>query len=187
MAYFYTPAFVAYCKGAPVEEIATQFSIPLDSLKAKMRAEGWKTLAGVLFGNDGPLPAHTADALARIEANRTKNYELAVKLRDNLRVVLDALCAGTLRIKKLFNYKGTATEYDAPLTISDLVNLATYAHTIHEMTYRALGDHGANGGKADTTAAAAPPAPAMTIILPAAIALPRDQRQGPDETRLLEA
>ena len=177
MAYNYTACFVAYCKGAPVEEIAEYFKIPLKSLKAKMRQEGWKSLADKFIGLNGPVPANTAETLTRIEANRAKNYETASRLRDELDRNLDRLEAGNLRVKKRFQYNGHVVECDAEPSIADLVQLATYARMVQDMTYRALGDRVALGGRqADAAAEAQPPSPPIQIILPAAISIPREKR-----------
>jgi hypothetical protein len=155
-----------------------------------MRQEGWQGLADALIGQTGPVPRNTADALARIEANRAKNYEMAAKLAKELDRILDRLAAGTLRIKKRFQYKGQVVECDAEPSIADFVQLATYMRMVHDMTYRALGDIVANGGhKADAAAGAQPPSLPIEIILPKEIALPRHERAARAEAerkRLLE-
>ena len=188
MAYNYTSAFVAFCKGAPAEEISIELNIPIGSLKSKMRQEGWKSLADSLLGQNGPVPGNAGEALARIEANRAKNFEAAAKLRDELGKIIDQLLAGTLRIQKRFHYKGGIVECEAQPSLADLVQLATYARMVHDMTYRALGDIGANGGhKADVTAGTQPPACPITIVLPEAISMPRTERAARAKERLLAA
>jgi len=187
MAYSYTPAFVAYCNGQSPDTIAAALNIPIDSLKSKMRQEGWKGLADKLLGQNGPVPVNTEDAFARLEANRAKNYEDACRLRDKLSRMLDELEAGTLRIKKYFLQKGEVVEYDAEPSMSDLVQIATFARMVQDMTYRGLGDQGVNAGhKADAAAGAQPPVAPITIILPKAIALPREQRAALAEQKRLE-
>jgi hypothetical protein len=172
MAYNYTPAFVAFCNGEPPEAIAAELNIPIDSLKSKMRQEGWKGLADRLLGQNGPVPVNAENAFARLEANRAKNYEMACKLRDALGRIIDQLEADTLKIRKFWQLKGQVIEYDAKPNMSDLVQLATYARMVMDMTYRALGDQVV---KADAAAQAhTPPAP-ITVILPKEVALPREQ------------
>ncbi len=186
MAYPYTPAFIAFCGGAPLEEISAEFKIPLDSLRAKIRQEGWRTLANRMSGRLQVEINPNESTLAKIEANRAQNYEAAVKLRDHLRTVIDHLCAGTLRVKKLFHNKGQVIEYAAEPTPGDWVNIATYARTIFDMTYRALGDWASDkGSKTDTATGAPTPAPAFTVILPSAIAGPRMGGGKPDPGTLL--
>jgi hypothetical protein len=183
MAYSYTPAFVAYYLGAPLEEIATQLNIPLKSLQAKARQEGWRSLMMRMSERTAPDYAPSTEALDKIEANRRKNLEVACNLRDDLKTVVAALVAGTLRIKRLIN--GTIVECEP--TPNDRLTIATYARTVFDMIYRAVGDHAANGGrKADASPESPPPAPPTTIILPAAIALPRELR-GEPPARLLPA
>ena len=178
MAYPYTPAFVAFLGGTPAEEIAEEFDIPLKSLLAKIRQEGWRGLANRIAGRITADWTPHEDAFAKIDANRAQNYDTAAKLREHLNEIVAALRAGTLRIKRQFQQKGQITEYEAPLGPSDWLSLATYARTIADMTYRALGDVQAQQkpGQDAPTGAKAPPAPPVTIVLPAAIALPRGER-----------
>jgi len=99
-------------------------------------------------------------------------------MREHLFEMIAALNAGTLRIKKQFQHQGKIVEYEAEPSILDRLNLATYARTVTDMTYRALGDHVANGGyKADASPGTPPTAPSVTIVLPAAIAKPRQERE----------
>src|SRR5262245_8313741 len=169
MAFPYTPAFLAFCRGAPVEEIATKFSIPIESLKAKMRQEGWRTLANRLVSKGVPEQPPSERILEKIEANRAANYETAADLRRDATKIIEALLNGTLRIKKQWQYGGKVIEYEAEPTIADRLDLANYAKEIADLTYRALGDHGANGCHREDVAAGAPPppCPAVTVILPA--------------------
>jgi hypothetical protein len=177
MAYSYTPAFVAYCQGAPVEEIAAELKIPVTSLQAKIRQEGWRGLANRMSGRIPADAGPNDDALNRIEANRAKNYEIAAKLREHVIEIVIALRAGTLRMKKQFQHKGQIVEYEAKPGPAEWLNIATFARTVFDLTYRALGDFGANGGyKADASPGTPPPAQPISIILPAAIARPREER-----------
>jgi hypothetical protein len=177
MAYPYTPAFLAFCGGAPPEEIAEEFKIPLKSLLAKIRQEGWRSLASRLAARITADSPPNDDALNRIEANRAKNYESAAKLQEDLAQIIAHLRAGTLRIKKRFQHKGQIVEYEAEASITDRLNIATYARMIADLTYRALGDFGANGGyRPDASPGTPPPASPITIILPGAIARPRHER-----------
>jgi hypothetical protein len=178
MAYSYTPAFVAFCGGAPLDEIAEEFNIPIGSLTAKVRNEGWRGLANRIAPRFGPDTSPADDILDKIEANRAKNYEAAAKLREHAVTIIKALCAGTLRIKKQFQHKGQVIEYEAEPGPSDWLSIATYLRTIADMTYRALGDHEANGRyRADAGPGGSTPAPSIEIVLPDAIAKPREQRQ----------
>jgi hypothetical protein len=187
MAYPYTPAFVAFCGGTPVDEIAAEFKIPIESLKAKMWQEGWRGLANRMAGRiTVDLVPHDA-ALSKCERNRAKNYEAAVKLREHLTEILEHLRAGTLRIKKVFHYQGRTIEHAAQPGPADWVCIANYAMAIANMTYRALGDCVGNGGyKADVSPGAAPPVSPMTIVLPAAVANPRAERCRDVESRAIE-
>jgi hypothetical protein len=178
MAYNYTGAFCGFIRGATPGEIAEEFKIPLKSLTAKIRQEGWRGLANRMAGRIAADSTPTDDALSRIEANRAKNYEIAAKLREHVIEMVIALCAGTLRIKKQFQYKGQIVEYEAEPGPADWLNIAAYARTAFDLTYRSLGDFGANGGyKADASPGTPPPAqPMTTIVLPSVISRPREER-----------
>jgi len=177
MAYLYTPAFVAFCSGASVDEIAAEFKIPIESLKAKIRQENWRGLIKRMAGRITADRIPGEDALARCEANRAKNFEMASKLREHLIEVVGALRAGTLRIKKVLHRKGETIEFLAEPGPADWVSIAAYARTIADMTYRALGDMVANGGyKADVNQGNQTPESALTIVLPEVVARPRSQR-----------
>lgn len=180
MAYPYTPAFVAFCGGAPVEELAAEFKIPIESLKAKIRQEGWRLLANRMSGRITVDWTPNDAALVKCEENRAQNYRMAAELREHLKEMIAHLRAGTLRIKKQFHHRGQVIEAEVEPGPGDWLNIATYARTIADMTYRALGDHGANGGyKADASPEKAPPAPPVTIVMPSAVALPRPLRSLP--------
>lgn len=174
MAYNYTTAFVAYSKGSTPEEISREFQIPLDSLKSKMRQEGWVGLADKVCGHYGPIPRNAAEALDRIEANRAESYAQAAKLRDHFNTIIEQLAAGTLKIKKSVLQKGQIFEFEVEPSISDLVSLATAVRMAHDMCYRALGDQGAIAVQKAAVAAATqgPPAP-ITVIIPGIVATPR--------------
>lgn len=178
MAYPYTPAFVAFSGGAPLEEIAEEFKIPIESLKAKVRQEGWRGLANRITGRMVADVTPYDEAFKKIEANRAKNYEAAAKLREHLMEIIQHLSDGTLRIKKWFQRKGQMVEYQVEPSPADLLSIATYARTITDMTYRALGDFQAQGKAVQDAPAASltPPPPPITIVLPGPVSRPRYER-----------
>jgi hypothetical protein len=192
-SYPWQAAFVAYCNGTAENEIAQVFDIPFDSLKQHMSAEGWAALrtrlplvttragsenALSLRGTNG-LPAEIEAKLAVIQENRTKNLAVFSDLRDRLIERLTAWKAGTLRIEKSWNNKGVVVTHEAAPGPGDWVNIATFAQTIAQGTYRALGDFQAQdkpGQDAVGGQLVAPQAQAITIILPVSVALPRAER-----------
>lgn len=194
-------AFVAYCNGTAEDEIAQVFDIPLLKLKVKMQAEGWAALrekmplvttragqnatALALRGTAG-LPAEIEAKLAVIQENRAKNLTVFVDLRDRLLEQLQAWKAGNLRIEKSWSNKGVVTTHEAAPGPGDWVNIATFAQTIAQGTYRALGDFQAQDkpGQDAVGGAQLNPSlgPAITIILPGAVAMPRAER-GIDDAR----
>jgi hypothetical protein len=92
---------------------------------------------------------------------------------------VQALKSGELRVERLFNGKLGILRAETAPTTGDWVNIATYARTIADGTYRALGDfQGQDKPGSDAPAGTVNAAqPSITIILPAAIAVPRAERQ----------
>jgi hypothetical protein len=183
-AYLWQAAFVAYCNGTPEEEISQVFSIPLDTLNDRMAFEGWRALRtkmpmAMTVTGDAQLPAKTEAKLAVINENRQKNLAVFTDLRDRLVEKLTAWRDGKLKVQKAFNFKGIITTHEADPGPGDWVNIATFAQTIAQGTYRALGDFQAQdkpGQDAIGGQLTAPAGPAITIIMPGAVAFPREAR-----------
>lgn len=178
-AYNWEAAFVAYCNGAPEDEISQLFDIPLTSLRKRMARDGWAGLRNKLpLAQDKlPLPAKVNAKLEAIEENRRVNLDAFVKLREHAVEMVTALRDGRLKVQKQFHNKGLVVTTEAAPGPGDWLNIATYLRMISEGTYRALGDFQAQEKSGqDTGAAAVPAAPAITIILPHAIAAPREKR-----------
>ena len=126
MAYPYTPAFVAFCQGAPAEEISAVFNIPLKSLQAKMRQESWQTLANRMAGSITMDRTPNDEALAKCEENRAKNYEIASKLRDELGKTIENLARRFENQKSCgCNKGGSCRVSDGAGAMADLLNIAT--------------------------------------------------------------
>lgn len=179
--------FVAYCNGVPEDEIALVFNVPLMTLKKRMSHECWATLReklplvtnGAGEGRSTAIAPTTNAKLKLIEENRLENLKVFTSLRDDLLDVLAKLRSGDLKLEKQFHNRGMVVRADVDPTIVDRVNLATYAQTIANGTYRALGDFQGQEKPGQDAAAgtAAPSGPAITIILPGAIGAPREQRE----------
>jgi hypothetical protein len=179
-------AFTSFCQGVPVDEIATMFDIELATLQSKIYQEHWAQLRATLplgdtLKRDTEMTAPGQIKMLAMQANREKNLEAWVKLRDHAVEFIDRLRAGTLKMEKSWNNKGFVVTHETEPTTGDLVNIATYLRTISDGTYRALGDFQAQEKPGqDGPAGTAAQAPAITIILPNVIAAPRDQRGGAD-------
>lgn len=185
-------AFVAYCNGMSIDEIAASLSLSVDSLKHKIADERWADLRtklplatmqdnGVSKPVESALAPETKARLDLLFANRKKNYEVFARLRDHLAEQVEALASGKAKVLKLFFSAklGMVVEKEVVPGPGDWVNIATYARTVSEGTYRALGDFAAQEKPGQDAAAGATnaPAPAITIIIPTAIAEPRQERQ----------
>lgn len=187
------PVFVAYCNGTSFEDLALNFDIPEDKIRRKAVEDNWLTNRTAL-----PLvtnPGMTAEvALERVESgltpsvaakfkvieeNRQKNLAAFEELREHAIAKIKAFKDGTARVERAWNNKGVVVTHEAEPGPGDWVNIATYLRTIAEGTYAALGDRAAgakNDGSSAPAAATMPSGPAITIILPAAVAQPREAR-----------
>ena len=172
-------AFAAYCCGAPPEEIAEVHNIPLSFVKSHITREGWDTLRAALPLGVTEHPSTSKSVgkkLAKIEKNRAENLEIWVKLRDDLLDIIDQLRAGKLTVERQWHNKGAVTRADVELTIADRYNLANYARVVADGTYRALGDLASQEKPGQDAAGGAANTPAITIILPGAVSMPRNER-----------
>jgi hypothetical protein len=171
-SYNWTAAFTAFIEKTSLEDIALTMAIPLATLKEKAYRDGWKRLASRLGSNDAIMPARAdvaEEKLAKLEANRARNLEIAQKLQKDLLALVDSLVDGTLTIAKTTSL-GTIVQVKP--SIKDRVDLANYAKTVAEASYRALGDAPAaasEGGHSGQT-------PVINVILPIQIAAPRAGR-----------
>jgi hypothetical protein len=164
--------FVAYAQGTPLPEIAAAFGVSEPVLDRAARAQGWPAIAsrnplGVSVSPPNGVEAQVR--LAEIETNRRANLHVAEMLRETLVDHLTRLKAGTLKMEKAFNNKGSIAYAELEPGPQDLQAYAAAAKTVSEMTYRALGDvlqgdaaSGSGKGDGDTY-----------IILPPAVATDR--------------
>ena len=178
--YNYAAAFVAFTRNVPVEDIAQTFAIPATSLKNKIRTEGWAVLANDYLPLATVAPRAERD-LERVQANREKNLTIAAQLQDDLIEMVEALRKGELKLKKVLATGGIV---EMQPTIKDRLDLAQYAKTVSEMTYRAHGDAAPSGREGGDTALPLG-ANIINIILPAQVAQPRPERVYVGQTEAL--
>lgn len=174
--------------GMNMKEIAAYVGVSYPSLrdKAQESAEDWGaarralTLVRAENGGQTDALAKIEQQIARVRENREKNLAVAVELRQTLLDVVTKLNAGTLKVCKPFNTKAGPTLIEMPPATSDLVNIANFAKTISELSYRALGDAPPSAEKAGSGASPSTNAPqaGITVILPAVAAVPRTRRKG---------
>ncbi len=170
-SYNFAAAFVEFSRKTELEEIAIALAIPLPLLKKKVFQDGWVRLAAALPTSVGIGPRAERD-LAKIQANREKCLHIAQELQEDLLEVVRQLRSKELKISKTTS-KGETIVVDP--SIKDRVDLANYAKTVADLSYKALGDladaRPAEGGGAFGGAPGS-----ITIILPPVVAQPRAER-----------
>jgi len=99
-------------------------------------------------------------------------------LRDDLVALLLKMRGDDgLQCMRYWHNRGAIVEHTCDLSFADRSALANYATQIANLTYQALGDHRASGGKSDEPAGGvAANTPSITVILPGAVGLPRPER-----------
>lgn len=114
--------------------------------------------------------------LERILENREKNLETYHELLDVVKDRVSRLKSGELKMEKLFFSPKTmqTVREEQDLGPGDLLALANWITAVQQIGYRALGDMPAGPGSQDALPGhAAAGLPSLTIVLPAAIAAPR--------------
>lgn len=189
-------AFTAFVGGSTLDEIAAVYDMPLDTLKRRSIDEKWSVMKGKILeqskalvttdagpmtqleANNQLLPPEVRARLALIKHNREVQYQRAVKMGEELDDILQKIRAGTYKVGKHISVPKIGPVWvEAAPGPADLVNIATYARTLADLAYRALGDAAADGQERRTEVSATNgPQQAITIILPTAIGAPRGER-----------
>lgn len=199
VAHNWAAAFTAYVGGSTLEEVAAVFGIPEHFVKRRSIDEKWPVMrdkileqskALVLAGpqavsqleaQNSLLPAEVRARMAIIKHNREVQYQRAVKMGEELDKILAGLVDKSYKVGKWMAIpKAGPTWVEAEPGPADLVNIATFARTLADLAYRALGDSAADGQERRAEVSATnSPQQAITIILPTSIAAPRGERQLP--------
>lgn len=203
VAHNWAAAFTAYVGGSTLEEVAAVFGIPENFVKRRSIDEKWpvmrdKILAqskALVVSEHGPvsqlqaqndlLPAEVRARLAIIKHNREVQYQRAVKMGEELDRILQGIREGTYKVGKHISVPKVGPVWvEAAPGPADLVNIATYARTLADLAYRALGDAAADGQERRAEVSATnSPQQAITIILPTAIGAPRGERLLPSDSQ----
>jgi hypothetical protein len=197
-------AFTAFVGGSTIEEVAAVFGMDEKTLARRATDEKWKAMkdkilaqsqalvlsesgrtTNALQAQNDLLPAEVRARLALIKHNREVQYQRAVKMGEELDRILQGVRDGSYKVGKWMAIPKLGPQWvEAAVGPADLVNIATYARTLADLAYRALGDAAADGQERRTEVSATnSPQQAITIILPTAIGAPRGERvlpgQGP--------
>lgn len=167
----YASAFAMYEQGHTLDQISQVTGIPIKTLKTQHSLQGWQGLkASMKSFHDAqrelaPLTPTVDHALAlkRLETNRDANYTQAKQLFDLTQKTIDTW----IKAATIPNEEGR-TFAPSP---KDLKELANAVATIHELTYRALGD--GTAAKKDPSFPADKQTPQVIINLPGVLASPR--------------
>lgn len=169
------PAFIAYCRGFPLEQISGVYGISLGQLQKRAEEEHWAALAAEMPAAKANRPKDVAAAdLARIQENRSNNYRALARLRGIIEKKIELMERGELKIHRVLSQpkslQGYVDAYQDPGP-SDLVSIATALKTVAEGTYRALGDVIQGEG---TSGQSQSKVPGVTVLLPGVVSRPRE-------------
>ena len=181
----YGEAFVHYCGGTELQDVAMLMHCDVKKLEARSVAERWPTLRARMEAQQKSLQPVSADEIARraelIQQNREANLRIVQKLRQDAENVVDELInsKGEDMITQYWHNKGEIIAKRRAMTIAERATLATYLQTIAQISYAALGDSRAASGTRDdgSVSSSAQGQPGITIILPGVIAKPRGERK----------
>lgn len=179
--YNYAQAFLCYCQGTPLNEVAEICGIPLSTLRNRAGEERWAVLREEapkllpVLREEAPGTAAVTARLDQIKANRAANYENANELREDLVDAIGKLRRGEKLKQYFFSAKTcTVVEKEVEWSVKDRLLLAQYAETIARMSYQALGDQ-VTGVKTENGPANSQNVPRITVILPGLAAEPREK------------
>lgn len=171
--YNYGQAFTLFSQNNPLEEVAEMCQIPIEKLKEHAGREGWTGLVKSIQGYHAARnelvqalpPEEKKNAIAKLQANRDANFAQA----DMLRQVAYKTIEHWLSVVSEPDEEGRIGLIDA----RNLKEMANALATIHELTYRALGDCAAK-----TTSGPDRPSgsPQITINLPGVLVNPRGSK-----------
>lgn len=168
--YNFVAAFVEYVKGETLEAIARALSIPLEALQRRCHEDGWARMAPMLPVKAEP---HKIERdLAKIEANRARNYEIANLLLQDLENVARKLADGSLELDRVTS-KGAVVRYRPGL--AERAQLGQYAKALLEISTKCLGDVERSGGPGEKPGDSQAHG-AITIVLPSIVEKPRQER-----------
>ena len=177
----YAAAFLQYLEGRSFEEIAENSEIPLDTLKAQASHNGWGSLRTVYneMHENQLVKPNIESSLVKMETNRQTNLIQAQKFQNVLDFALQQLAEEMQNGPKKYTVtvtdkKGntrTETKIFERLTPKNIRDLSCAAATIHDLTYRALGDIPA---KKDPNQSDSAPRAQIIVNIPSILAQPRD-------------
>lgn len=176
----FTAAFVLFSKGKPLDVVAAETGIPEPALLKHARDEKWNLLTAEVSkpGLEVATVSAPQDAVEKVKSNRERNLAVVAELQSDLEELVKQLRTGILKIER---QTARGTTFTSGPNLRDRVELINYAKGIQELSYRALGDTvsesaGSGIGPASGT---------ITLVLPAIIAKPRNNRS--DEHELEDA
>lgn len=159
--------FTAFASGSSLDDISATFACPLPVLRRAASVQDWAAMASRIVAPPAVQAKPETEArLAVLEANRSKNYQMADLLRDRLIHDFTALRQGTLRVEKVTSSRGQVIHTEVEPGPQDMLAMANAAKSVADMTYRALGDvqaedRNASRGSGDATS--------ITVILPTVV------------------
>lgn len=174
LKYNLTAAFVDYCNGLTLEDIAQTRLIPLDHLRVVSTRNDWPTMRNALVPAVQDVNARPVQDWGKISANRAKNLAIAQLLQADLLHIAQELVNGTLQLERVTS-KGDKVKYTPGM--AERAQLGQYARAVAEISSKALGDESGERAAGEKPEGARGIGPgAITIVLPPIVARPRQER-----------
>jgi len=151
----YTALFVAFVAGSSLETVADEFQVSFGELQKVARAQRWTKLA-LRVQAQLDTPHGDEQRIVKLQSNRETNLQQAEMARHKLDVAFEAC----------------SLYCDAPIAPAVIKDLVSAMATVHDLTYRALGDK----DKQQHAGQGSAPTNEIHFHLPGAISKPRDER-----------
>ena len=151
----YTALFIAFAQGSSLEDIADEFNVAITGLRTVAREQRWPALA-LQIQSAMAAPADDEQRIVKLQDNRDINLRQAQMARDELDATFEACTLWG----------------QAPIAPQIIKELVTAMATVHDLTYRALGDK----DKQQQPGQGGVSTKEIHFHLPGAIAKPREER-----------
>lgn len=182
--YNWCGAFVEYCRGSSLDDVAAIHEIPLPTLRARADADSWelnRLKAVSTFKKLDATPYLKPDDIEKRQAIsrevRAETIEIAKLLMKDARRVAESIAEDGGTTERQWQFQGQVIRADIPMTSSEKLQFATYVQSLANTIYSALGESQGGGRPSEGGNMQTSNQPHVTIVLPGVIGAPRAERE----------